>query len=246
MTTQDWNLDAGLVWRRIIPIKDRRTRRILRPTDVAGAIKTNEFGGLLPFTCYVTAEGAVLIELSAEETRSLADGVYDYDVVATIPMSSPVERFESRKVLSGKITVTNYTTITYGDEDVTNMELRFTRGEDFTRPIAWRDEDAALIAVQKAYLQATMADLTTVVLDLRWFASVPNEATIAALPATQRGYIVSGAPDNTIVIHVSNTHTIPAGVYPWTLFVQDIGGDWQQLLKGSLYVDAAPGANPYP
>jgi hypothetical protein len=83
----------------------------------------------------------------------------------------------------------------------------------------------------------------TVVLDIRWYASPPSEATIAALPASRRGYIAP-ATGATLELHISNLNTIAAGSYTYDLFVKDSAGDWDQLVKGTFVVEEAVSVEP--
>lgn len=246
--TQNWTAWQGLNFDKVVPIKDRRTRRVLRPTDAAGALQTDAYGGLLPFTVTLNSDGSLWLHLAGADLLDLAPGDYAYDVVATIPMQYPANDYQTRKVMSGTITVKAYTTITYGDEDTSTMELRFRKGEDFTRPILWNDSAGVLQTVQKAYLEATDS-LGATVLDLRWFTAVPNSAAIAALPANQRGYIISGALPGetacTLTLRIDHTNSLPAGTFPFNLFVQDSLGDWDCLIKGTIYVGPAVGTAPY-
>lgn len=243
MITQNWTAEQGQSFHKLVVPRDRRTRRILKPRDAAGAVRTDAYGGLMPFTCVITSEGSIAIELTGEQLRDLAPGDYAYDIVATIPISFPYSEYETRKIAAGTLTVQAYTTITYGDEDVTTMELRFTKGEDFERPIVW-EVDGVVQTVTGAYLQADSNG--TAVVDLRWYATEPNDAAIIALPGAQKGFIVPGATGQTLVLRVDHRNTVPAGTYPFDLFVKDSVGDWVRLAKGSMIVQPATSENPTP
>jgi hypothetical protein len=91
-------------------------------------------------------------------------------------------------------------------------------------------------------MQAKNGSGTTMV-DLRWFSSVPSEATIAALPASRRGYLAPAA-GATLELHISDTNTVAAGSYSFDLFVQDSAGDWDCLASGTLVVEASISAPP--
>ena len=84
----------------------------------------------------------------------------------------------------------------------------------------------------------------TTVFDLRWYATAPNEATIIALtPSNKRGYI---APKTgyTLEIHISDTNGIPAGSYPFDLFVKDSAGDWSSISQGQIVVEPSTSTPP--
>ena len=84
-------------------------------------------------------------------------------------------------------------------------------------------------------------------LDLRWYASKPDEATVIALsPANKRGYLIAGeTAGTTLDMHISDTNDVSAGTYTYDLFVQDTSGDWDVLAAGNLVVEAATSSNPY-
>ena len=84
----------------------------------------------------------------------------------------------------------------------------------------------------------------TTVLDIRWYATVPSEATVIALtPANKRGYLApsTGA---TLELHISNKNDIATGSYTYDIFVQDTSGDWDQLVKGTFVVETATSTEP--
>jgi hypothetical protein len=92
-------------------------------------------------------------------------------------------------------------------------------------------------------MQAKTSTGTTVV-DLRWYASTPSEATVIALtPASKRGYLAP-ATGATLELHISNTNNVAAGSYSYDLFVQDLSGDWDCIVSGTLVVEAAVSAPP--
>lgn len=231
--TVNYNVVRGLPWERLIILKDRRTRRLLKPTEARSFIKTSDLSKK-EITVEITSEQGILLCLTGEETQDLPLGELQYDVIATV---NDVQR----PVAKGTILVTPLDNITPWEE-AQEMELRFKQRTDFRRTFSWRDNDGELLTVQNAYMQAKDADDNTVI-DLRWYSSVPSEATIAGLPANQRGYIAP-VTGGTLQVHVSDKNTVAAGTYKFDLFVQDSSGDWDCLSSGALIVEAAVSAPP--
>lgn len=231
--TVNYTLTRGLPWERLIIVKDRRTHRLLRPTDARCYIKTGTLT-LAEVTTSLTSENGILLSLNSAETQDLPLGTLDYDVFATI---SGVQQ----PVAKGTITVSALNNIS-PLEDALAMEIRFKKYTDFRQGFTWRDSEGEILTVQSAYMQAEDSDATTV-LDLRWFASAPNEGTIAALPANQRGYIAPKAGE-TLEIHISDKNSIPSGEYQFDLMVQDSSGDWSCLAQGQVVVEYSISAPP--
>ena len=224
-----YNLIKGLPWERLLIVKDNVTRRIIVPSDAWGVIKTSDIGR---------------IELSEEETKDLPEGLLSFDVIATMrrtPLTPDGATTLTTPVAKGTINVSPLGTIT-PIEEIDYMELRLGQGEDFYRTFTWRDSNNAIVSVQNAYMQAKNAAGTTV-LDLRWYATVPSEATIEGLTANRRGYLApaSGA---SLIVHLSNTNPIAAGEYSFDIFVQDSVGDWSRLTKGTLVIEPSVSAKP--
>ena len=71
----------------------------------------------------------------------------------------------------------------------------------------------------------------------------PSEETVVALTANRRGYLAPIA-GGTLEMHVSDKNTVPAGAYPFDMFVQDSAGDWDCLASGTVVVEAAVSAPP--
>lgn len=214
-------------------VKDRRTHRIVKPTDSRSYIKTSTLGRT-EITTTITAQNGILLNLTGEETQDLPLGELLYDVIATI---NDVQR----PVAQGTITVTALDTVT-PLEDAQAMEIRFKQHTDYRRNFTWRDSDGDVLTVQNAYMQAKDSSDVTV-LDLRWFATAPSEATILALTGARRGYLAPSA-GATLEIHVSDANTVPAGSYNFDLFVQDSVGDWDCLASGTVVVEAAISSPP--
>lgn len=224
--TVNYTLTRGLPWERLIIVKDRRTHRLMRPTDARAYVKTGTLT-VAEITTTLTSENGILLSLTGEETQDLPLGTLDYDVFATI---SGVQQ----PVAKGTITVSALNNIT-PLEDVLAMEIRFKKNTDFRQTYTWRDSVGDTLTVQSAYMQAEDASANTV-LDLRWFSSTPSEATIASLPANQRGYIAPVA-GGTLEIHISDKNSIPPGEYAFDLMVQDSIGDWACLSQGQVVVE---------
>lgn len=237
-----YHATKGLPWERLIIVKDKISHRIQKPTDAWGVIKTGDVTRK-EFATTITPEGGIVIYLSEEDTNDLPEGDLEFDVVAVVPARSLYagDVNVTRPVAKGTIKVTALDTYTPIEEN-DYMELRFKKSEDFYRTFTWRDESGNVIDTQNAYMQAKDSNGATV-LDLRWYASVPSEATIAGLDGNRRGYIVENA-SHSITVHISNMNTITTGVYRFDLFVQDVGGDWTCLISGSIVVEDSISVNP--
>ena len=230
----NYNLVRGLPWSRQLTVKSRRTRWRLVPEYCNAYIQVSALHKK-EVTSEVIGNNNVRISLTADETIDLPEGKLAYDVWATVD-----EVYQP--IVKGTITVSSYNSITPSEDDDA-MELRYTQRTDFRRVFTWRDEEGAVLAIQSAFMQAKDATGTTV-LDLRWYNPKPNEATVIALtPASKRGYLApsTGA---TLEMHISNKNEIASGSYSYDIFVQDAIGDWDQLAKGTLVVEAATSTEP--
>ena len=230
----NYNLVRGLPWSRQLCIKSRTTHWRLVPEDCNAYIKVSALNKK-EITAEVIGNNNVRISLTADETVDLPEGNLAYDVWATVD-----EVYQP--IVKGTITVSSYNSITPSEDDDA-MELRYTQRTDFRRVFTWRDEEGDILAIQSAFMQAKDSAGTTV-LDIRWYAAVPSEATVIALtPANKRGYIApsTGA---TLELHISNKNDIAAGSYTYDIFVQDSLGDWDQLVKGTFVVETATSTEP--
>ena len=230
----NYNLVRGLPWSRQLTIKSRRTHWRLYTEYTNAYIQVSALHKK-EVTSEVIGNNNVRISLTADETIDLPEGNLAYDVWATVD-----EVYQP--IVKGTITVSSYNSITPSEDDDA-MELRYTQRTDFRRVFTWRDEEGAVLAIQSAFMQAKNATGTTV-LDLRWYNPKPNEATVIALtPASKRGYLApsTGA---TLEMHISNKNDIASGSYSYDIFVQDAIGDWDQLAKGTLVVEAATSTEP--
>lgn len=242
VSTLKYRLVKGLPWERLIIVKDRVSRRIQKPIDAWGVIKTGDVTRK-EFATKITSEGGIVIYLSEEDTNDLPEGTLDFDVVAVLPTTSLYAGTTNvtKPVATGTIDVAALDINTSLEEN-DYMELRFKQSEDFYRTFTWRDDSGNVISTVDAYMQAKSSTGTTV-LDLRWYSSIPSEATIAGLTGNRRGYIVENA-DHSITVHVSNLNTIPTGSHKFDLFVQDVGGDWTCLVSGAIIVEEAISVKP--
>ena len=237
----NYDIVRGLPWERLLIIKDRRSHRVVTPAKARAYIQTSTTS-VLEVTAVVTGENGVSLSLTAAQTKDLPTGELAYDVYATCKLyGADVEK----QVSKGLVNVSNEDRVT-PEEDSKALELRYTQKTDFYRTFTWKDSDDVVQAVQSAYMQAKTAAGATVV-DLRWYASKPTEATVVALtPANTRGYlIVSETATATLDLHISDKNDVAAGTYSYDLFIQDSAGDWDVLAAGSLVVEAATSSNPY-
>jgi hypothetical protein len=231
--TINYSITRGLPWQRLIIVKDRRTHKQVKPTDARSYIQTGPLAKK-ELTVDLTSENGIMLSLSAEETQDLPLGELDYDVIATI---NDIQR----PVAKGTIIVSALDLIT-PMEDAQIMEIRYKQRTDFRLTYTWNDPSGGILAVQNAYMQAKDTTGATV-LDLRWFATTPSEATVIALPAVRRGYLAPYT-NSTLELHISDQNTIAAGSYSFDLFVQDTSGDWDCLASGSLVVEPSISAPP--
>jgi len=216
----------GLPWKRLLMVKNRRTRRVEKPKNPKAMIRTSALTKA-SISCYINSEQGIMLTLSPAETYDLPVGEYPYDVVATVNSVSQV-------VAKGTLSVTDLGNIT-PLEDVQEMEIRFNQRTDVRNVYTWRDGAGDVLTVQDAFMQAKDAN-GDVVLDLRWYDPAPSEQDILLLPEEQRGYLApsTGA---TLELHVSDSNPIPAGTFRFDLFVQDSNGDWDILVKGAVVVE---------
>lgn len=229
-----YSMTRGLDWQRLVIIKNRRTRRTIRPTEARATAAVGNTKIAIPLS--ITNEGGVLLSLSPSETLDFTEGEHYFDMVALI-------RDRWVPVIKGGIVVENLDVIS-PLEDAQQMEIRFKKGEDYRNSFTWRDSDGEVISITDAYMQAK-DDAGVTVIDLRWFASKPAENTITALPGARRGYLAPYTGE-TLELHISETNTVTAGEYPFDLFVKMSGGDgdWKFLAGGTVVVEASVSVKP--
>lgn len=182
----------------------------------------------VPISCTITTQGQILMILTEAETAALVDGTYFYDVAT--------DALRLRIVEKGTIEVTSIDQLT-PLEGTFDMEIPYTQRTDKRLNFDWTDSDGSLIAVASARLQAKSA-AGVLSLDLKWFATVPSEATISALPAIERGYLAPKT-GHSLEMHISDTNTIAAGTYTFDLQAQDGAGDWDTIATGTIAVKAS-------
>jgi hypothetical protein len=106
-----YTMKRGEKWRRLVVLKDRRTRRKRVPTSVSAGVLVDGVAHVLPAT--ITAEGAVRLDLTPAQTLFFEEGTYPFDVVAEVS-NSPLFTstiVSERLVLRGEIVVKNLNNI---------------------------------------------------------------------------------------------------------------------------------------
>jgi len=236
----NYKISRGLPWERLVLLKDRRSRRVVTPTSPRAFIKTGTTS-LQEVTATVTAENAIKLSLTAAQTTDLPVGELSYDVFAVCDYAGTTAE---KQVSKGLVTVAAVDRVT-PEEDSKALELRYYQNTDFRRTFTWKDSDGVVQTVSDAFMQAKNTS-GTVVVDLRWYATIPAEATIIALsPANKRGYLAPSATSGaTLDMHISDANDVVAGTYTFDLFVKDSAGDWDVLAAGSLVVEASVSAPP--
>jgi hypothetical protein len=237
----------GIPWQRLIVVRDRRTRRIVRPIECWARIKTNG-SSVAKLNTEITSEGAILVSLTADQTRALPEGDLEFDVMAktykrqslvygsltTYPGRLTGEVI-TQPVAKGIISVSALNTITSLDEE-SQLEIRFWKGQDYRLIFSWKDEAGNFVDIKDAYMQAKDAD-GNVVVNLKWYPVPLSEAEIIALPnGNEKGYLAP-AGDGTLELHISDKNSVPPGVYHYDIFVQEISDDWAFLVGGTLVVE---------
>jgi len=240
MTTNvQYSITRGLPWTRHICVKSKLTHyrvNIDNPKAYIAISSSNK----KQIATEVTPEGIIKLSLDGEETRDLPVGALNYDVWADVTIG--VNESVYQPVAKGTITVSSYDNVT-PLEDTSVMEIRYKQHTDYRRVFTWQDYAGDILTIQDAYLQADDSNGTTV-LDLRWYASKPSEATVIALsPANKRGYLAPSTGAS-LEMHISDTNNIAAGSYPFELFVKDSVGDWECLVQGTIVVETSISAPP--
>lgn len=229
LQTLTYHVRRGEYWQRLVTIKDNRTHRVFPVTIASCFIQAPGATVKIPVACTVTNQGGILLTMSEDDTLALIDGDYSFDLAA-----DPLTRV--RIVARGTITVSSVAQVTPFD-GAFNMEIDYKQRTDFRLDFDWTDDAGVLITVQSARMQAR-DKANTPVLDLHWFSSTPNESTISALPAIQRGYLAPKT-GKTLEMHISDTNTIAAGSYAFDMQGQDGAGDWDCIASGTIVVEAS-------
>ena len=229
LKTINYNVTRGLPWSTQLCVKSRRTHWRVASTTPNAYIQISTTNKK-EITAEITGNNNIKLSLSADETIDLPNGNLAYDVWATVD-----EIYQP--IAQGNIFVSTYNTVT-PSEDTDSMEIRYKQRTDYRRVFTWKDEEGDTLVVLDAFLQAKDTNGTTV-LDLRWYSTTPNEATVIALsPANKRGYLAPHA-NATLEMHVSNANTIASGSYNFDLFVKDSNSDWECLAKGMFIVESS-------
>lgn len=105
-----YTLTRGLAWERLVVVKDRKTRRVVRPIEAWGTIKTGD-NTTVAINVDITGEGSLMMSLDETETAALPLGELKFDVVATVNRRSALAdggwRHITTPVVAGTITVSD-------------------------------------------------------------------------------------------------------------------------------------------
>lgn len=236
-TTLSYTMQRGTEFERLVIVKNRRTRRVVYPDTARCVVQLTGSTKEIPVT--ISSEGGIKLYLSPADTADFPVGTYNFDITA------PVDDGYWNVVAKGTIEVTNLGNIAPLEEASASMpltvDITFRRGEDFKLQFDWTDTDGDIITAADGYMQAK--DGSDTVIDLRWFATKPNEASILALPAVQRGYLAPYA-GSSLEMHISDANSVAAGEYAYDLFVKGDNDDWTCIAAGALTVEAAISTRP--
>lgn len=240
-----YTISKGLPWERLVVVKDRATRRPIKPTTAWGAIRTGT-NVTVPLNVSITSEGGLLLYLTDLETLDLPVGDLDFDVVAVINRSSSVAGAWEEvitPVVAGTVSVSDLNLVSDPTTGaIMTVPIKFAKGEDYYTSFVWEDGAGNVLTVTDAYMQAK--DSTgAVVIDLRWYATPPNEAAITALPGSQRGYL-TWLNNNSLELHISDLNSVVAGTYEYDLFVQGAVNQWTRLVRGYVTIDPSVSVRP--
>lgn len=244
ITQANYTLMKGTPWERLIVVKDRYTHRVIKAQDAWATLQTGSSKKNIPVT--IVSDGSIMLYFSAEETLDLPEGELNFDVVAVVQRRSALAgggwTSVTTPVASGTITVSSPGLVSPLQEAQV-LEIRFKKGEDYRNTFTWTSSDGSVLSVVDAYMQAKDTTTNTTVIDLRWYASTPLEATVIALPGAQRGYLAPYTGES-LELHISDMNTVPAGTYPFDLFVKGASGDWTRLSEGYVVVEASVSSKP--
>lgn len=244
ITQAKYTLLKGVPWERLIVVKDRLTHRTMKTLDAWATVQTGTTKRNIPVS--IIPDGSIMLQLSADETLDLPDGELNFDVVAVVQRRSALAgggwTSVTTPVASGTITVSTPSLVSTLKEAQV-LEIRFKKGEDYRNSFTWTSSDGSVLQVVDAYMQAKNTETDTVVIDLRWFATKPSESTILGLPGAQRGYLAPFEGES-LELHISDMNTVPAGSYPFDLFVKGESGDWTPLSEGFVVVEPSVSSKP--
>lgn len=119
---RDYRITRGETWKRLIVIRDRRTRRRRVPTDAYAALRidTGEKAGDYYIPAVIIHEGAVELRLMPENTLWLPVGTFNWDLVAKVSRSPyfTSTTIDEVVVVKGALEVIEYDPITPMDTDL--------------------------------------------------------------------------------------------------------------------------------
>jgi hypothetical protein len=246
ISQSNYTLTRVLPWERLVVVKDRATRRVIKPIEAWGAIRTGT-NMTVPLNVTITGEGSLMLYLTDQETAALPLGDLTFDVVAIVNRRSALAgggwTAITTPVVAGSIAVSDLDIVSDPSTGaIMNVPIKFAKGEDYYTSFVWQDGDGNTLTVTDAYLQAKDTTGATVI-DIRWYATPPNEVAIAALPGSQRGYLtwVNG---DTLELHISDLNSVTAGSYEYDLFVQGAVNQWTRLVRGYVTIDPSVSVRP--
>jgi len=223
------HIRRGEYWQRLLVVKDKRTHRLVHITVASAMMQAPNSSVKIPITCVVDSiRGSILLVLSEAETSDLVDGTYSYDVVA--------DAGRLRTIETGTIEVSTIPQIT-PLEGTFDMQITYRQRTDYRLDFSWTDSAGTLITAADARMQAK-SSAGVLSLDLRWFATIPTDEQLLALPTIQRGYLAPKT-GTSLTMHISDTNTIAAGSYPFDIQAKDAAGDWDTVATGTLVVLAS-------
>lgn len=82
---QDYHIERGEAFDRLIIIKDRRTHRRRVPTEAKAVVLMDGIKYYLPQ--YITSEGGIMLSLTVYQTEWMTPGEWPFDVEAKISRS---------------------------------------------------------------------------------------------------------------------------------------------------------------
>lgn len=246
ISQSNYTLTRGLPWERLVVVKDRKTRRVIKPIEAWGAVRIGT-NMTVPLNVTITGEGSLMLYLTDLETAALPLGDLTFDVVAIVNRRSALAgggwTAITTPVVAGTISVSDLDLVsdpTLGA--VMNVPIKFAKGEDYYTSFVWQDGDGNVLTVTDAYMQAK-DDTGAVVIDIRWYATPPNEAAITALTGPRRGYL-TWVNSNSMELHISDLNSVTAGTYEYDIFVQGAVNQWTRLVRGYVTIDPSVSVRP--
>lgn len=121
---QDYHVERGEAFDRLVIIKDRRTHRRRVPTEAKATVLMDGIKYALPQ--YITAEGGVMLSLSPYQTEWMLPGEWPFDIEAKIsrsPLLTSSPLVETI-VMKGTIFVSTYSNLSPLLSDGTTSALQ--------------------------------------------------------------------------------------------------------------------------